>query len=258
MLTASHLQGVLYSYRYTVDEAVGSNSGASVLSAYGQEVLPSDSPEVSRQKVEKEVRKHSDRFDWNEDGSITVYHRVPSAFTSFRLLLRPLTFLPSQSSAPTTLLDVASSSATSSRHTLVRVRSFITNTSLPSFRPNSSFRLHIANPPYLAEHHHALLPPFLGDDGGYHPLPLYGDGSTIDVADLETLNQIIESIKAVVKWDQGDVLILDNHAALHSRVSWEGERKILASLWDGEKFADEQNPWGEKQWEAFSKEGTAI
>jgi hypothetical protein len=106
-----------------------------------------------------------------------------------------------------------------------------------------------------AEHHHALLAPFLGDDGGYHPIPLYGDGTVISVSDLDILNQIAETTQAVIKWEQGDVLILDNHAALHSRVPWEGERKILASLWDGEKFPDKQNPWGEKQWEAFNSEG---
>ncbi|GAA5904954.1 hypothetical protein JCM6882_002403 [Rhodosporidiobolus microsporus] len=194
-------KGILYSYRYTTETVDTSNSGSSVISAYGKDVLPSDSPNVVREKVEAEVKRHSTRFNWHEDGSLTVWHRVPIIRTHHA-----------------TGRDV--------------------------------FFGNLISAYARAKHHHALTAPYLGDDGGYHPIPYYGDGTLIDVADLETANQIVEETKAEVNWEQGDVLILDNHTALHSRVPWEGERKILASLWDGEKFEDAQNPWGEKQWEA--------
>ncbi|GAA5872282.1 hypothetical protein JCM8547_004800 [Rhodosporidiobolus lusitaniae] len=199
-------KGVLYSYRYTVEDAEGSNSGNSVASAYGKDLLPGDSPAVQREKVEAEVRRHSNRFKWEQDGSLTVWHRVP--------IIRA--------------------------HHATGRRVFFGNLISAYAR---------------AKHHSALLPPYLGDDGGFHPPPQYGDGSYIDVSNLDIANQIAEETKSVVKWQQGDVLILDNHAALHSRVPWQGERKILASLWDGEKFPDEQNPWGGRQWEAFEEEG---
>ncbi|BGP45068.1 hypothetical protein JCM10450v2_000885 [Rhodotorula kratochvilovae] len=195
-------KGILYAYRYTVEDVNTSNSGSSVLTAYGNNVLATDDAATVRAKVEKEVQRHSDRFEWEEDGSLTVWHRVP----------------------------------------VIRKHHA---TGLPTFFGN------LISAYARAKHHHALSPPYLGDDGGYHPIPLYGDGTSIAVSDLEIANQIIEETKAVVKWEQGDVLILDNHIALHSRVPWEGERKILASLWDGEKFPDAQNPWGERKWGVF-------
>jgi len=60
-----------------------------------------------------------------------------------------------------------------------------------------------------AEFHHALEPPFLGDDGGFHPLPLYGDGTTIDPADIEFADQIVNETRVLVPWQQGDMVILD-------------------------------------------------
>ncbi|GJN91803.1 hypothetical protein Rhopal_004826-T1 [Rhodotorula paludigena] len=195
-------KGILYSYRYTVANVDTSNSGSSILTAYGQDVRPEDDAETVRAKVEQEIRKHSDRFTFHDDGSLTVWHRVPVIRTHHK------------TGASTFFGNLISAYA-------------------------------------RAKHHGALEPPYLGDDGGYHPIPYYGDGTTIDVADLEIANQIIEETKADVKWQQGDVLILDNHIALHSRVPWEGERRILASLWDGEKFPDAQNPWGEHKWEAL-------
>lgn len=43
----------------------------------GQEVRPEDDAETVRAKVEQEIRKHSDRFTFHDDGSLTVWHRVP-------------------------------------------------------------------------------------------------------------------------------------------------------------------------------------
>ncbi|KAF2814020.1 Clavaminate synthase-like protein [Mytilinidion resinicola] len=69
-------KGVRYVYRYGVQE-VKSNTGTSVLGAYGQTVVPGDDAETVRRKVEAEVQRHSERFEWHEDGSLSVMHIVP-------------------------------------------------------------------------------------------------------------------------------------------------------------------------------------
>jgi len=35
-----------------------------------------------------------------------------------------------------------------------------------------------------------------------------------------------------VHWQQGDVVLLDNLAVMHSRKPWVGDRRVLAALWD--------------------------
>jgi alpha-ketoglutarate-dependent taurine dioxygenase len=70
-------KGVKYVYRYTVNPLV-SNTGTSVRGAYGQHVTDDDDEETAKRKVEAEVRRHSDRFEWHEDGSLSVTHIVPA------------------------------------------------------------------------------------------------------------------------------------------------------------------------------------
>lgn len=70
-------KGVRYVYRYG-REQVTSTTGASIFAAYGQHVLEGDSEHTVRQKVEAEVKRHSDIFEWHEDGSLSVTHVVPS------------------------------------------------------------------------------------------------------------------------------------------------------------------------------------
>ncbi|TVY20316.1 Clavaminate synthase-like protein [Lachnellula arida] len=85
-----------------------------------------------------------------------------------------------------------------------------------------------------SKHHGATEPPFLGDDGGYHPLPTYGDGSPIPTKYLELALSIAETSQVLIKWTPGDLILLDNYAVMHSRRPWTGERKVLAALWDEE------------------------
>jgi hypothetical protein len=75
-------RGVKYVYRYGVQE-VKSNTGTSVIGAYGQTVLASDDAYTARTKIETEVRRHSNRFEWHEDGSLSVTHIVPSRCMTF-------------------------------------------------------------------------------------------------------------------------------------------------------------------------------
>lgn len=39
-----------------------------------------DDEETVRRKVEKEVQRHSYRWEWHEDGSLSVTHIVPRRF----------------------------------------------------------------------------------------------------------------------------------------------------------------------------------
>ncbi|KAB8067955.1 Clavaminate synthase-like protein [Aspergillus leporis] len=66
---------------------------------------------------------------------------------------------------------------------------------------------------------------------------LFGDGSPIPERYLERLAEITDEIRVLHKWEEGDVLVFDNIVAQHGREPWEGkqgERVVLASLWDGE------------------------
>lgn len=70
-------KGVRYLYRYSREQKL-STVGATVLAAYGKEVKDGDDEATLRQKVEREVRRHSERYQWHEDGSLSVTHIVPS------------------------------------------------------------------------------------------------------------------------------------------------------------------------------------
>ena len=70
-------KGVRYLYRYGREEKV-STVGATVIAAYGKEVKEGDDEATLRKKVEREVRRHSERFEWHADGSLSVTHIVPS------------------------------------------------------------------------------------------------------------------------------------------------------------------------------------
>jgi hypothetical protein len=46
----------------------------------GQDVLDGDSEEEVRRKVEGQIRRHSHDFEWFNDESVSVTHRVPGEF----------------------------------------------------------------------------------------------------------------------------------------------------------------------------------
>ncbi|KAL3458991.1 hypothetical protein BJX64DRAFT_291653 [Aspergillus heterothallicus] len=70
-------RGAMYTYRYTTETLV-SNTGNSIRGAYGEHVEDGDDEETFRRKVEAEVRRHSERFEWHADGSLSVTHVVPA------------------------------------------------------------------------------------------------------------------------------------------------------------------------------------
>ncbi|KAL2443601.1 hypothetical protein ABEF95_007587 [Exophiala dermatitidis] len=185
-------KGVKYVYRYPRQDSV-STVGTSVFSAYGQTIRDGDDEDTIRRKIEAEVRRHSDRFEWHEDGSISVTHIVP--------IIR--------------------------KHTPTGHTTWFGNLTSAYGR---------------SRHHGATQPPFLGDDGGYHPLPTYGDGSPINTEDLELALSIAEGMQVDVEWEVGDVVLLDNYAVMHSRKPWVGDqtqRTVLAALWDSDGRIDD-------------------
>ncbi|HVF30903.1 MAG TPA: TauD/TfdA family dioxygenase [Pyrinomonadaceae bacterium] len=58
----------------------------------------------------------------------------------------------------------------------------------------------------------------------------FGDGSEIDVQDLEHIRGVIRNEIVLVKWHAGDVLVVDNMLACHGRMPYVGERKILLAM----------------------------
>ncbi len=58
----------------------------------------------------------------------------------------------------------------------------------------------------------------------------FGDGSPLDVP---TMNRVIEMAAEItfdVPWQTGDVALVDNYVAMHGRRTFQGTRKVLASL----------------------------
>ncbi|GAA5926638.1 uncharacterized protein JCM15063_000328 [Sporobolomyces koalae] len=86
---------------------------------------------------------------------------------------------------------------------------------------------------HKAKDQNALEEPFKGDDGAFHHVPTYGDGTKIPREYLEKTLELIEELRVLIPWQQGDVLLLDNHLTQHAREPWVGDRRVLASLWDG-------------------------
>ncbi|KAI0541583.1 hypothetical protein GGR58DRAFT_498084 [Xylaria digitata] len=152
-------KGVKYVYRYDVKE-VKSNTGTSVFDAYGQHIRPGDDSDTIRRKIEEEVKRHSSRFKWHEDGSISVTHVVP--------VIR--------------------------RHEETDLTTCFGNLTSAWGR---------------TRHHKATEPPYLGDDGSYHPPPEYGDGTPIEKEYLNLALSIAEESQVLVAWQKGDMVLLD-------------------------------------------------
>lgn len=77
-------------------------------------------------------------------------------------------------------------------------------------------------------HHTNLLSEF-----SEHELPYntyYGDGSAIDPAVIEHLNQAYLREKVTFSWQKGDILMLDNMSIAHGRQSYKGERQVLLAM----------------------------
>ncbi|XP_039144129.1 clavaminate synthase-like protein At3g21360 [Dioscorea cayenensis subsp. rotundata] len=63
-----------------------------------------------------------------------------------------------------------------------------------------------------------------------HKAVTFGDGAPLPSDIIEECLKILEEECVAIPWKQGDILLLDNWAVLHSRRSFEPPRRILASL----------------------------
>ena len=59
---------------------------------------------------------------------------------------------------------------------------------------------------------------------------LYGDGTQIDPDDLDQICAVYDQEEIAFPWHQGDVLMLDNMLAAHSRKPFSGERKVVVGM----------------------------
>lgn len=85
--------------------------------------------------------------------------------------------------------------------------------------------------------HISTLPPAIRAslDGGFaaQDLPtntFYGDGSPIEADVLEILRDAYRRSLVMFRWQQGDILFLDNMLAVHGREPFAGERKIYTAM----------------------------
>ncbi|MAJ43304.1 MAG: SyrP protein, partial [Candidatus Marinimicrobia bacterium] len=58
----------------------------------------------------------------------------------------------------------------------------------------------------------------------------FGDLSQINKKDIEIANNIIKDIVYDIKWQNGDIAMINNFFIMHGRRSFRGSRSILASL----------------------------
>ena len=58
----------------------------------------------------------------------------------------------------------------------------------------------------------------------------YGDGTEFEPALLQHIREVSWSCARGYRWRTGDVLVLDNFAVMHSRLSFTGERRMVTSL----------------------------
>ncbi|MEP3225736.1 MAG: TauD/TfdA family dioxygenase [Parasphingorhabdus sp.] len=58
----------------------------------------------------------------------------------------------------------------------------------------------------------------------------FGDGSAIDSAQMQSAISLADALSFDLKWQAGDVVLVDNFLVMHGRRPFKGKRKVLASL----------------------------
>ncbi len=58
----------------------------------------------------------------------------------------------------------------------------------------------------------------------------FGDGTLLDSMQIESASSIADEITFDINWEPGDLVLIDNYVSMHGRHSFEGDRKVLASL----------------------------
>lgn len=58
----------------------------------------------------------------------------------------------------------------------------------------------------------------------------FGDGTPLDSIQVESASNIANELTFDINWEPGDIALIDNYVAMHGRRSFQGDRKVLASL----------------------------
>ena len=59
---------------------------------------------------------------------------------------------------------------------------------------------------------------------------VYGDGSEIEVADLEHIREVSRQCEVAFPWQRGDVMVIDNVLSMHGRKPFSGKRQVVVSM----------------------------
>ena len=85
---------------------------------------------------------------------------------------------------------------------------------------DSHHTTYLKNSPYMKE---STL-----DDHQYPVHTTYGDGEELEPEMLDHIRATKWSCAVAFQWEKGDLLVIDNFAAMHSRLSFTGDRRLLA------------------------------
>jgi len=91
---------------------------------------------------------------------------------------------------------------------------------------NQAHLFHVSN---LQPHVRDTLVSIVGEDN----LPrnvYYGDGSPIDEAELAHVREVLAACEVKFRWQQGDIMMLDNMLVAHGRSTFKGERKVIVAM----------------------------
>jgi hypothetical protein len=58
----------------------------------------------------------------------------------------------------------------------------------------------------------------------------FGDGSPLHEKDLNKIRKAMAAEERVFHWQEGDILVCDNHLVMHGRQPYSGDRKILVAM----------------------------
>lgn len=70
----------------------------------------------------------------------------------------------------------------------------------------------------------------------------FGDGSPIELSDLEEIREAYRQEGVTFSWELGDVLMLDNMAVAHAREPFVGERKIVVAMAESNSGLPPEDP----------------
>jgi alpha-ketoglutarate-dependent taurine dioxygenase len=67
-------------------------------------------------------------------------------------------------------------------------------------------------------------------NGNFRLNACFGDGEPFDVSMLEHIREVLRLETVPVKWQKGDILVVDNILAAHGRMPFSGARKIVLAM----------------------------